>query len=190
MLRLTVSLSGCLGVESTLELLTRHYFLSESWCVVSMGCPLWREVRSVSCQWQSAVFSPLSKFNLICILHVTRVLCTYSIHKASGWTQSCCVYALKHKCNLSSLNESLSRFHDSGLLLSRHNMFHVFIYNNAHAIKQRLFCMTLMWKINYTNHVKEGFTTSILVFQLPFHLFFLISEENVLNWVFLGLEMY
>jgi hypothetical protein len=70
-----------LGVESTLELVTRYYFLSESCCVVSVGRPLWREVGSVSCQSLSAIFSPLSKFNLIYILNVTHVLCIYSIYK-------------------------------------------------------------------------------------------------------------
>jgi hypothetical protein len=38
-LRLTVSL----GVEPTLGLVTRCYFLSENCCVVSAGRPLWRE---------------------------------------------------------------------------------------------------------------------------------------------------
>jgi hypothetical protein len=32
-LRLTVSQSVCLGVEPTLELVTRWYFLSERWCL-------------------------------------------------------------------------------------------------------------------------------------------------------------
>jgi hypothetical protein len=41
---------------------------------VSVGRRLWREVGSVSCQSLSAVFSPLSKFNIIYILHV------YTIH--------------------------------------------------------------------------------------------------------------
>jgi hypothetical protein len=42
MLWLTVSqsVSQCLGVKFTLELVTRYYFLSESWCVVSVGSPL------------------------------------------------------------------------------------------------------------------------------------------------------
>jgi hypothetical protein len=50
MLRLTVSQSVCLGVESTLELVTRYYFLSESCCVVFVERPLWREVGSVCYQ--------------------------------------------------------------------------------------------------------------------------------------------
>jgi hypothetical protein len=40
MLRLTASQSVCLGVKFSLELVTRYYFLSESCCVVSVGCPL------------------------------------------------------------------------------------------------------------------------------------------------------
>jgi hypothetical protein len=36
MLRLTVSQSVCRGVKFTLELVTRYYFLSESFCVVSV----------------------------------------------------------------------------------------------------------------------------------------------------------
>jgi hypothetical protein len=34
------SQSVCLGGESTLELVTRYYFLSESCCLVSVGSPL------------------------------------------------------------------------------------------------------------------------------------------------------
>jgi hypothetical protein len=64
-------------------LVTRYYFLSESCCVVSVGRPLWQEIGSVSCQSLSTVFSPLSKFNLIYILHVSHVLCMYNIYKAS-----------------------------------------------------------------------------------------------------------
>jgi hypothetical protein len=41
-LRLTIGQSVCLGVEFTLELVTRYYFLSEGCCVVSVGSPLWR----------------------------------------------------------------------------------------------------------------------------------------------------
>jgi hypothetical protein len=40
MLRLTVKSVSILGVESTLELVTRYYVLSESCCVVSVGRPL------------------------------------------------------------------------------------------------------------------------------------------------------
>jgi hypothetical protein len=53
-LRLTVSQSACGGVEPTLGLVTRYYFLSES-CVVSVGRPLWREVESITCHSQSIV---------------------------------------------------------------------------------------------------------------------------------------
>jgi hypothetical protein len=83
MLRLTVSQSVCLGVETILELVTTYYFLSESCCVVSVGRPLVREVGSVSCQSLSALFSPLTKFNFIYLLHVTHVLFIYNIYKAS-----------------------------------------------------------------------------------------------------------
>jgi hypothetical protein len=40
MLRLTVSRSVSLDVNSTLERVTSYYFLSESCCVVSVGRPL------------------------------------------------------------------------------------------------------------------------------------------------------
>jgi hypothetical protein len=43
----TVSQSVCHGVKFTLETVTRYYILSESWYVVSVGRPLWREVGSV-----------------------------------------------------------------------------------------------------------------------------------------------
>jgi hypothetical protein len=71
-LRLTV----CLGVNLTLELMTR-YFLSESCCVVSVVYSLWQVVGSVFCQSLSAVFSPLSKFYFIYILHVTLYIYIY-----------------------------------------------------------------------------------------------------------------
>jgi hypothetical protein len=67
----------CLGVESTLELVIRYYFLSESCCFVSVGRPLRREIGPVSCQSLSAVFSPLSKFYFIYILHVTCFMYEY-----------------------------------------------------------------------------------------------------------------
>jgi hypothetical protein len=48
----------CLGVEPTLGLAIRYYFLSESCCLVSMGCPLWREEGSAVCsaitQWSES----------------------------------------------------------------------------------------------------------------------------------------
>jgi hypothetical protein len=71
----SVNQSVCLGVQSTLELVTRYYFLSESCCFVSVVRPLWREVGSISCQSLSALFSPLSKCNFYYFLHVTPVLC-------------------------------------------------------------------------------------------------------------------
>jgi hypothetical protein len=49
-LRLTVSQSVCLGVEPRLGLMTRYYFLNESYCPVQVGRPLWREVGFVICQ--------------------------------------------------------------------------------------------------------------------------------------------
>jgi hypothetical protein len=45
----------CQGVEPILRLLTRHFFLSEGCCLVSVGRPLWREVGSVICHCQSVV---------------------------------------------------------------------------------------------------------------------------------------
>jgi hypothetical protein len=46
----SLSQSVCLGIKSTLELVIRYYFRSESCCVVSVGFPLWREVGPASCQ--------------------------------------------------------------------------------------------------------------------------------------------
>jgi hypothetical protein len=48
-LRLTVSQSICVGVEPRLGLMTRCFFLFESYCPVHVGRPLWREVGSVIC---------------------------------------------------------------------------------------------------------------------------------------------
>jgi hypothetical protein len=80
MLQLMVSQSVCLGVKFTPELVTSYYFLYESCCVVSLGRPLWWEVRSVSCQSLSAVFSPLSKiyYNLHCTCHMVYVYAMYT----------------------------------------------------------------------------------------------------------------
>jgi hypothetical protein len=49
-LRLTVNKSACLGVEPRLGLMTRCFFLFESYCPVPVGRPLWQEVGSVICQ--------------------------------------------------------------------------------------------------------------------------------------------
>jgi hypothetical protein len=55
----SVSQSVCLGVEPTLGLVTRYYFLSEGWLLskscrlVSVGRPLWREVGPVIFHSQS-----------------------------------------------------------------------------------------------------------------------------------------
>jgi hypothetical protein len=46
----SVCLSVCLGVEPRLGLMTRCFFLFESYCAVHVGRPLWREVGSVICQ--------------------------------------------------------------------------------------------------------------------------------------------
>jgi hypothetical protein len=75
MLRQTISQSVCCGDKFTLEPVTRCYILSESCCVVSVGCPLWREVGSASCQSLSSVFSPLSKvqYNLHCTCYMLHV---------------------------------------------------------------------------------------------------------------------
>jgi hypothetical protein len=59
-LQLTASQSVCQGIEPTLRLVTRYYFLSEDCCrkvarLVSVWRPLWREVGSVICHCQSAV---------------------------------------------------------------------------------------------------------------------------------------
>jgi hypothetical protein len=53
---LTISQSVCLGVEPTLGLVTRYYFLSEGCCLSC--CPLWREDGSAVCsaitQWSES----------------------------------------------------------------------------------------------------------------------------------------
>jgi hypothetical protein len=46
----SVCLSVCLGVEPRLGLMTRCFFLFESYCPVHVGRPLWQEVGSVICQ--------------------------------------------------------------------------------------------------------------------------------------------
>jgi hypothetical protein len=82
MLRLTASQSVCLGVHSALELVTRYYFASESCCVVSVGRPLWRDVKSISvshCQQCLVHRQNLIKFTF----YMTHVWCIYSINKAS-----------------------------------------------------------------------------------------------------------
>jgi hypothetical protein len=54
----SVSQSVCLGVEPTLWLVARYYFLSESCCLASMGHPLWwvdgPAVCSVITQWSES----------------------------------------------------------------------------------------------------------------------------------------
>jgi hypothetical protein len=55
---LTGGQSVCLGVEPTLELVTRYYFLSESCGLVSVGHSFWREDGSAVCnaitQWSES----------------------------------------------------------------------------------------------------------------------------------------
>jgi hypothetical protein len=50
MLRQTVSQSVCHSVKFTLEPVTRCLLLSDDYCCVSVGRPLWRDVGSVFCQ--------------------------------------------------------------------------------------------------------------------------------------------
>jgi hypothetical protein len=58
-LRLTVSKSLCLGMSTLVGLATTYYFLSEWCCLVSVGCPLWREDGSAVCsvitQWSESL---------------------------------------------------------------------------------------------------------------------------------------
>jgi hypothetical protein len=56
-LRLMVSQPVCQGIEPTLGLVTKYYFMSESCCLVVVGRPLWLEVGSVICHSQSIVRS-------------------------------------------------------------------------------------------------------------------------------------
>jgi hypothetical protein len=49
-MRLTVSQAVSLGVEPHLELITRYLLLFDSYCLVIVGRPLWREDGSVFCQ--------------------------------------------------------------------------------------------------------------------------------------------
>jgi hypothetical protein len=61
-LRLTVSQSVCLGVEPRLGLMTRCFFLLESYCPVHVGRPLWGEVVSVIWRnWNSSIYLSSSK---------------------------------------------------------------------------------------------------------------------------------
>jgi hypothetical protein len=53
-LRLTVSQSVCLGVKPKSGTFDQSFFFPQSYCLVFLGCPLWREVGSVMCQRMSS----------------------------------------------------------------------------------------------------------------------------------------
>jgi hypothetical protein len=57
--------SVCLGVEPRLGLLTRCFFLFDSYCPVHVGTPLWREVGSVVCQSWSVVLVHCHLYNYL-----------------------------------------------------------------------------------------------------------------------------
>jgi hypothetical protein len=102
MLRLTVSQSVCLDVKFTLGLVNRYYFLSEICRVVSVGRTLWREVGSVSCQSLSAVFSPLSKFNII-TFYMSHMFYVYTrpLSAQAQYSRSCQnICSLRYSSNL------------------------------------------------------------------------------------------
>jgi hypothetical protein len=75
-LRLTVSLSVCLGVEPHLGLMTRYLLLFDSYDLVLVGRPLWREDGSVFCIccWPlpAQCFSGLSRLGLTTIFYCLR----------------------------------------------------------------------------------------------------------------------
>jgi hypothetical protein len=119
MLWLTASQSVCLGVKFTLGLVAR-YFLPEICCVVSVGHPVWREVGSVSCQSLLAVFSPLSKFNIIYTVHVTCFMYMQYILGLSAQTQ------VSRSCqNICSLHYNRSLRHLNSCTLDRQSYFSV-----------------------------------------------------------------
>jgi hypothetical protein len=70
MLRQTISQSVSLGVKFTLEPVTKYYILSESCCVVSVGCPLYDERSGLS---------PVSHCHQ-CLVHCQRINIAYIVH--------------------------------------------------------------------------------------------------------------
>jgi hypothetical protein len=62
--------SVSLGVEPTLGLATSHYFLSEGFCLVSMGRPLCREDASAICSAITQVSHPYRTTGKIKVLYI------------------------------------------------------------------------------------------------------------------------
>jgi hypothetical protein len=75
-LRLTVCQSVRLGVESRLGLMTRRFFLIESYSSVHVWCPLWREVGSVICQSKSVVLVNCQYVQLLQVYRYYLILYT------------------------------------------------------------------------------------------------------------------
>jgi hypothetical protein len=75
-LRLTVSQSVNLGIEPHLGPMTRYLFLSDSYVLVSVGRPLWREDVSVvcMCRWPlpAQPFSGPSPLGLVAVFYCLR----------------------------------------------------------------------------------------------------------------------
>jgi hypothetical protein len=75
-LRLTVSQSVSLGIEPHLGPMTRYLFLSDSYVLISVGRPLWREDGSVFCVCRWALpaqsFSDPSPLGLATVFYCLR----------------------------------------------------------------------------------------------------------------------
>jgi hypothetical protein len=63
-------------------------FMSESCFLVSVGCPLWREVGFASCQSLSAVFNHFCQNVILFTFYMSHVLCLYNIYTRPLSTQA------------------------------------------------------------------------------------------------------
>jgi hypothetical protein len=97
-LRLTVSQSVSLGVEPHLGLMTRYLFLFDSYVLVSVGRPLWREDGSVfcMCRWPlpAQLFSGTSPLGLATVFYCIRFetslfVASYDSHGHGGGIRPC-----------------------------------------------------------------------------------------------------
>jgi hypothetical protein len=73
--------SVCLGVEPRLWLMTRYFFLFESYCPVHVGRPLWREDGSTICQSHSQQYSVNCQYVQLFTFYLLLTVCIYIIHK-------------------------------------------------------------------------------------------------------------
>jgi hypothetical protein len=83
----------CLGVEHRLGLMTRFFFLFESYCPVHMGRPVWREVGVCHLSVIVGSISPCQYVQIFTSLHILCDL-TYNIYKVSQSMLSTANYAL------------------------------------------------------------------------------------------------